>query len=47
MNVYSVFPPNTVGFSVPANSEREARELARYWLNVNKLPKGTLVHKHE
>jgi hypothetical protein len=41
MKTYMVYPPNGYGFEVHAYNEMAAREQARFYMGVRKLPKGT------
>lgn len=41
MKTYMVYPPNSYAFEVHAYNEMAAREQARFYLGVEKLPKGT------
>lgn len=43
MNTYMIYPPNGYAFEVHAYSDMAAREAARFYLGVRKLPKGTVV----
>lgn len=44
MHIYSILPTNHAALEVLAPNERKARALARMYLGMHKLPKGTLVH---
>ena len=44
MKTWNIYPPNTYGFEVHAYNEMAAREQARFYLGVQKLPKGTEVY---
>lgn len=43
MKTWSIYPANGYGFEVHAYNEMQAREQARFYLGVEKLPKGTEV----
>lgn len=43
MRVWEIYPPAGYGFEVHAYNEMQAREQARFFLGVDKLPKGTVV----
>ncbi len=44
MKTWNIYPPNGYGFEVHAYNEMQAREQARFYLGVQKLPKGTEVY---
>ncbi len=44
MKTFTVYPPNGYAFEVHAYNEMAAREQARFYLGVKKLPKGTLFY---
>jgi hypothetical protein len=43
MKTWTIYPPNGYSFDVHAYNEMAAREQARFYLGVQKLPKGTEV----
>lgn len=43
--IYYICPPNGETFEVLANNEKEARLAARFYMGMQKLPKGTYVVK--
>ena len=44
MKTWTIYPPNGYSFDVHAYNEMAAREQARFYLGVQKLPKGTEVY---
>lgn len=47
MKLYMVYPPNGYAFEVHAYNEMAAREQARFYLGVEKLPKGTEFFEYD
>lgn len=43
LHTWTIYPPNSYSFEVHAYNEMQAREQARFYLGVQKLPKGTEV----
>ncbi len=43
LSVWTIAPPAGYAFEVHAYNEMQAREQARFYLGVQKLPKGTEV----